>query len=212
MNTAIKPIETVYNGYRYRSRLEARWAVFFDSLGVNYEYEPEGFDIGDGLYYLPDFYLPRFELYVEIKASRELDDGKAERFARQGDCGGILICYGQPFDRDYRFITAYESDESGGGEYDTDWGPPGSVMFYQHQGNTMILIQDNKSERVFYEVRHVYTTGEVKEFHLDYIHNRLVINRLEINARQARFEHGETPNPSNKSSREVLKDAYDIFR
>lgn len=37
----IKPIETIYNGYRFRSRLEARWAVFFDALGVEYQYEPE---------------------------------------------------------------------------------------------------------------------------------------------------------------------------
>ena len=51
----IKAIETVYNGYRFRSRLEARWAVFFDAAGIKYEYEPEGFDLGGGLYYLPDF-------------------------------------------------------------------------------------------------------------------------------------------------------------
>ena len=30
----IKPIETVYNGYRFRSRLEARWAVFFRAVGI----------------------------------------------------------------------------------------------------------------------------------------------------------------------------------
>lgn len=54
MNT-IKPKETVYNGYRFRSRLEARWAVFFDALKVNYEYESEGFDLPSGNYYLPDF-------------------------------------------------------------------------------------------------------------------------------------------------------------
>ena len=36
----IKPIETIYKGYRFRSRLEARWAVFFDALGIEYEYEP----------------------------------------------------------------------------------------------------------------------------------------------------------------------------
>ena len=29
---SIKPIETKYNGYRFRSRLEARWAVFFDMI------------------------------------------------------------------------------------------------------------------------------------------------------------------------------------
>ena len=51
----IKPIETYYNGYRFRSRLEARWAVFFDALGVKYEYEPEGFKLPSGRMYLPDF-------------------------------------------------------------------------------------------------------------------------------------------------------------
>lgn len=63
----IKPIETEYNGYRFRSRLEARWAVFFDSAGIEYEYEPEGFELPDGKKYLPDFYLPSFNVYCEVK-------------------------------------------------------------------------------------------------------------------------------------------------
>jgi len=55
----IKPIETRYSGYRFRSRLEARWAVFFDALGLEYSYEPEGYDLGAGVgAYRPDFYLP----------------------------------------------------------------------------------------------------------------------------------------------------------
>jgi hypothetical protein len=33
----IKTIETIYNGYRFRSRLEARWAVFFDAMGIKYD-------------------------------------------------------------------------------------------------------------------------------------------------------------------------------
>jgi hypothetical protein len=40
-----KPIETRYAGCRFRSRLEARWAVFFDRLGIAWEYEPEGFEL-----------------------------------------------------------------------------------------------------------------------------------------------------------------------
>ena len=32
----IKAIDTVYNGYKFRSRLEARWAVFFDEIGIEY--------------------------------------------------------------------------------------------------------------------------------------------------------------------------------
>lgn len=44
---AIKAIQTRYKGYNFRSRLEARWAVFFDALGIKWEYEPEGFEFGE---------------------------------------------------------------------------------------------------------------------------------------------------------------------
>ena len=63
----IKPIETSYNGYRFRSRLEARWAVFFDTLGIEYEYEKEGYDLGDAGWYLPDFWLPQVRMWAEVK-------------------------------------------------------------------------------------------------------------------------------------------------
>ena len=63
----IKPIETQYKGYRFRSRLEARWAVFFDSLGMLWEYEREGFDLGEAGWYLPDFWLPALDKWIEIK-------------------------------------------------------------------------------------------------------------------------------------------------
>ena len=65
----ITPIQTVYNGYRFRSRLEARWAVFFDAIGMKYEYEPEGYDLGGGVRYLPDFYLPESNCFAEVKAN-----------------------------------------------------------------------------------------------------------------------------------------------
>lgn len=69
--TDIKPIETRYKGHRFRSRLEARWAVFFDNAGIEWEYEPEGFELPDGTRYLPDFYLPSMNFYAEIKPYRE---------------------------------------------------------------------------------------------------------------------------------------------
>lgn len=72
----IKPIETYYNGYRFRSRLEARWAVFFDSGHIPYEYEPEGYRLQDGTLYLPDFYLPELSMHVEVK--RDTADGIEE--------------------------------------------------------------------------------------------------------------------------------------
>lgn len=67
----VKPIETEYNGYRFRSRLEARWAVFFDAMHIEYDYEPEGFVGFDDVKCLPDFYLPAENLYVEVKGSDE---------------------------------------------------------------------------------------------------------------------------------------------
>lgn len=66
---SIKAIETRYAGCRFRSRLEARWAVFFDSLGIEWEYEPEGFELPSG-WYLPDFWLPEGQAWVEIKGQR----------------------------------------------------------------------------------------------------------------------------------------------
>lgn len=64
----IQPIETVYKGYRFRSRLEARWAVFFDALKLEWEYEPEGFELGKGIRYLPDFYVRDWKCYAEVKS------------------------------------------------------------------------------------------------------------------------------------------------
>ncbi len=63
----LQAIETLYRGYRMRSRLEARWAIFFDVLGVKYEYEPEGFKLGNLGWYLPDFWLETVQMWAEVK-------------------------------------------------------------------------------------------------------------------------------------------------
>lgn len=67
-NSGIAPLETRYAGYRFRSRIEARWAVFFTRLNLDWQYEPQGFKVGPAqLPYLPDFYLTTQALYVEVK-------------------------------------------------------------------------------------------------------------------------------------------------
>ena len=53
----MRAIETRYAGCHFRSRLEARWAVFLDALKIEWQYEPQGFELPSGRY-LPDFYLP----------------------------------------------------------------------------------------------------------------------------------------------------------
>lgn len=50
----MKPIQTQYAGCFFRSRTEARWAVFFDALKWDWKFEEEGYELKTGRY-LPDF-------------------------------------------------------------------------------------------------------------------------------------------------------------
>jgi len=98
----IKAIETVYRGWRFRSRLEARWAVFFDALGIAWEYEPEGYELSDGSYYLPDFWLPTFNrgMFVEVKPTEDSDFSKAHLLAKDL-AARVWLAWGTPAVRSY---------------------------------------------------------------------------------------------------------------
>ena len=119
MPSEIKAIETVYQGYRFRSRLEARWAVFFNALDIKWEYEPEGFELSNGSRYLPDFWLPTFNggIWAEVKPDR----GDFQKMAQLcKDTGGAaLLCHGMPDFRCYTYLTINEK-----GEASTYWGIP----------------------------------------------------------------------------------------
>ena len=93
----LRAITTRYKGYAFRSRLEARWAVFFDYLKIRWEYEPEGFELGNGLRYLPDFWLPDWQMWVEVKpdAPDDVTLEKARRMVAQSDYP-IFITNGMP--------------------------------------------------------------------------------------------------------------------
>lgn len=71
----LTPIETLYAGCRFRSRLEARWAVFFDVFQLKWRYEPDGFRLPSGRCYLPDFLIDGVG-FVEIKPTTDSDNGK----------------------------------------------------------------------------------------------------------------------------------------
>lgn len=88
-----KAIETSYKGHQFRSRLEARWAVFFDAIGIRWRYETQGYYVGiEDAYgmakYLPDFYLPDTETWVEVKG--DLDDIDWQKLAMAIDFGAGL--------------------------------------------------------------------------------------------------------------------------
>lgn len=58
----IVAIPTIYNSVRFRSRLEARWAAFFDLLQMKWSYEPMDFKG-----WIPDFFLHDHHQYTEVK-------------------------------------------------------------------------------------------------------------------------------------------------
>jgi len=198
----IKAIETQYKGYRFRSRLEARWAVFFDACGVKWEYEPEGYDLGDGLLYLPDFLLHgvtvnhafhrnNCDIYVEVKG--QMNDEDAEKIKR--------------------FYEAGYEDESQWGVSKTAVLVVGNIP----EGDNMQQILWNLQEEAYNDHRdwpnyYNFETvdgdyfaaypgaglyGKFELFGDDSTYlddmNKQATERAFRMARQARFEHGETP-------------------
>jgi hypothetical protein len=61
---AFKAIPTKYKGIQFRSRLEAKWAAFFDLMNWKWQYEPCDFNG-----WIPDFAIYGSEqtTYVEVK-------------------------------------------------------------------------------------------------------------------------------------------------
>ena len=194
----IKPIETVYKGYKFRSRLEARWAVFFDACGVEWEYEPEGYDLGDGVYYLPDFLLHDVDgrdggdIYVEVKGQMTAEDViKIRRFVKDDQASGkfypaLLIVGNIPAGENMQEICHNISNAAykGFSSINGDWPRPFNFEtidgdhFAAHPG----INWDGKFE-LFGDDYNYLCDMDDEETERAY--------RL---ARQARFEHGETPN------------------
>lgn len=192
----IKPIETVYNGYKFRSRAEARWAVFFDAAGINYMYEPEGLRFDDGTMYLPDFYLPDQKTFFECKGvMSKQDEHKIEQLAKSitnsNKCRELIIGFA-----DMTFKTAWWVDES----MNVSLFHDGSYMDYCDES---WLCRCHKCGKLFFmpswfgwECRCCgYYDGDsgfdiLCEGNGD--NSWYKYKPLDI-ARQARFEHGEKP-------------------
>jgi hypothetical protein len=115
MEPKIKAIETEYKGYRFRSRLEARWAVFFDNFGLDWEYEKEGFELPSGRY-LPDFWVQWgqcFSAWIEVKGVRpdvfSVECELCHQLAN-ASCKQVLMVVGIPGEN---YIDQYLPDNSG---------------------------------------------------------------------------------------------------
>jgi len=196
--SGLKPIETEYKGYRFRSRLEARWAVFFDALGIRWEYEPEGVNVRDGTFYLPDFYLIDMHCYFEVKrkglrGTKEGKDAVAKiSYGMDCDSWAGIICFGDPMDDDL-FIFCQESDDGGAGSYE------GEVTIGRHPETKKpyLLAYEDGRERTFFDsfesinIIPMVTTEYGTYSYEDFVDSKVI--RARRLARQARFEHGEMP-------------------
>jgi len=173
----IKPIETIYKGYRFRSRLEARWAVFFDALGIEWKYENEGYDLGELGYYLPDFEInfdsrlkhkyPQYDKeywFVEVKGDKNDEKGIAKARYLDTYCqepfNGCRIFGELEFIKEPKLIEIYKVEQDNV-SYD--------VPIFDEKYNWQIISAD-----MLNVTREEY-------------------NKAIAKARQARFEHGETP-------------------
>ncbi len=100
----IKAIQTRYKGYHFRSRLEARYAIFFDHMRIKWDYELEGYEINSVDDYLPDFYLTEFDIYAEVKpialSEQELKNA-------MGIKEGCILLEGAPSVRFYHTASEY---------------------------------------------------------------------------------------------------------
>jgi hypothetical protein len=107
----MKAINTFYDSNFFRSRLEARWAVFFNYAQIKYQYEPQGFVTEEGCY-LPDFFLPDFDCYAEVKPftgscmiSFIENHSDAGRWAEVGAVKNLLFLLGNPHNRPMPIIA-----------------------------------------------------------------------------------------------------------
>lgn len=129
-------IPTLYNGVQFRSRLEARWAAFFDLLGWRWTYEPV-----DLAGYIPDFFIelgapPLYfaesgiysdKFLVEVKPDAEtvLDEAVAKAF-EAGWTGPVVVLGSHPRippkDESYTHIKGLMAGDLAWIETEHGWG------------------------------------------------------------------------------------------
>ena len=182
MADQIAAIETNYRGVLFRSRLEARWAVFFDEMLIDWEYEPEGYETPDGRY------LPDFRIYLrppKPTALFEVKPQSAVNTAEDCDCA---------FPLDARWKHAVEGDVAQ--SLLVARGIPSGDRVQEWIDLTGGLHRIKAGENSHY-YPYMFSTGEccdgavIRGAGDGFVTTDVVRNALNV-ARSARFEFGET--------------------
>lgn len=170
----IKAIETRYQGFLMRSRLEARWAVFLKNVGAKWEYESQGYDIS-GTWYLPDFWISSFQMFMEIK-SENVKEKEIDLCAQLSFVRPVLLVSGSPWPREYTVSMFSKGELIIKGMFaevkQLNENPKKNERSYD--GKLALGVVDSKKQG--------YGLMKLK---------RPVLARALEKARSARFEHGE---------------------
>ena len=182
----MQAIQTVYKGCRFRSRLEARWAVFLDALSANWSYETEGFDL-KGTRYLPDFWVQDWNAWLEIKgpAPSEEEETKCDLLAKSSG-RNVLLLSGEPWaenDKNKYNVTLFVGDDQ-----DHRDGTAGWEFGEGRRCSEEIWLVSN--EYGAFTLRAVPHERDDK-YPLSGSFARTIVAAL-TSARGARFEHGES--------------------
>lgn len=141
----INPIETKYKGIKFRSRLEARWAVFINALGFNFVYEPDAYNL-NGIYYLPDFWIPDWKAFIEIKPTSPTEEEKEKcDLLSKLTKNQVLLITGQPWIDEYQVFWFNKIKDNISHEQSDKYD---DLMFDRE----LTFAEDRKEERVIWLV------------------------------------------------------------
>lgn len=206
----IEALQTEYGGHKFRSRLEARWAVLLDALGADWEYEEEG-AMTDAGAYLPDFKvrnvsarftdgvdgLPR-DVWLEVKGELTQEDlEKIKAFAWPGFDD-------RPYGKHVaRMFIVGDIDEPWAAweKYETKWMAPETSRLNGDWFYHFDLLDGDCYPAWLTIDQNGSVTFDGPDHDSLYEHWRLAEPAYVI-ARRARFEHGETP------TRQEVKDMF----
>jgi hypothetical protein len=183
----VRAIETIYQGYKFRSRLEARYAVLFDALHFDWSYEPEGFELDSGLY-LPDFRVDDIPFWLEVKG---MTPSRHELLMAEELCEltreDVWVCHGD--------LMHFEADEIRLRHHQFSWIMADDEMIKdfiadpdEYGGSERVKKLTEKRGEVF--TMSAVLPGEVAQ---QWKRSLLEVARGADKMRSARFEHGDAP-------------------
>lgn len=193
-------IHVKYGGCDFRSRPEARWAVFFDNAGIEYQYEPDGFNLKTRPY-LVDFFLPEMDIFVEVKSSAEkFYEGAKTKLAElmKATKKNAIVAFGN---LRFQFCTVDSN---------------GELVIFENKDSFLDQCADHPEHRWFGSLRRdgdlvCPKCGSKKANAALWGHFPLTLGqssdtvflRSAMMARSARFEYGETPNKQENEEKDM---------